>query len=151
MSPRRRIGETAGPDFDDLAGEHHYAPLRTYGNTKLFLILMSQQLVRHLKAAEIHNITVNTAHPGAVASEFLNGKDLGVFLNFAMKTFRFLFKTPEQGAETLVYLASSPAVREVTGKYFINRKPARIAARYNTQQNEQRVWAFCERETGVTL
>ncbi len=87
-------GETARPDFDDLAGEHHYAPLRTYGNTKLFLILMSQQLVRHLKAAEIHNITVNTAHPGAVASEFLNGKDLGVFLNFAMKTFRFLFQDP---------------------------------------------------------
>jgi len=143
--------ETARPDFDDLAGERNYAPLRTYGNTKLFLILVSQQLVRRLQAAGVHNITVNTVHPGAVASEFLDGKDLGVFLNFAMKAFRFLFKTPEQGADTLVYLASSPAVKEVTGKYFVDRKPGRVAARYNTEQNEQRVWAFCERETGAAL
>lgn len=143
--------ETARPDFNDLAGERNYAPLRTYGNSKLFLILVSQWLVHRLHSLGVRHVSVNTVHPGAVASEFLNGKDLGALLNFAMKTFRFLFKTPEQGADTLVFLASSPAVESITGKYFINRKPARVAARYNSRQNEEVVWQFCEEKTGVAL
>lgn len=141
--------QNARPDFMDLQSKQGYSPLTVYGNAKLFLILVSQRLATRLNETGIGNITVNSLHPGAVASNFSVDSDLGWPLRLLGKIARSFFKTPQQGADTLIYLASSPETEGVSGKYFIGRKRARVNGRYNTPENEQAIWTFCERQTGV--
>lgn len=144
-------GQLAKPDFDDMQSERKYAPLPVYGNAKLFLILASQALVRRLQQQGIKNITVNTLHPGAISTNFGVQSDLGGLLNMIGKLLRPFMKTAEQGADTIVYLSTSTAVEGVTNTYFINRKAAPVSRRYNTIENEERTWIFCEQHTGITL
>jgi NAD(P)-dependent dehydrogenase (short-subunit alcohol dehydrogenase family) len=134
--------QNAKPDFNDWECNKRYGPFRAYGNAKLFLILYSQRLAKQLPS----NITVNTLHPGAIATNFSVDSNLGGFINFSGKIARRFFKTAEQGADTVIYLASSPEVNGVTGEYFIDRKQARVGAKYNTERNEGLVWEYCMRQ-----
>lgn len=137
----------AKPDFDDLQLEKNYNPLTAYGNAKLFLIWISQHLTIELKKQGIENITVNTMHPGAVASNFGVNSNLGSVLNFVAKLARPLFKTVEQGADTIIYLASSNDVKNISGRYFVNRKQEKVSNKYYTATNEKVVWDYCEKVT----
>ncbi|SFD82260.1 NAD(P)-dependent dehydrogenase, short-chain alcohol dehydrogenase family [Chitinophaga sp. CF118] len=137
----------AKPDFDDLSLKKGYNPLRAYGNSKLFLIWITQHLSQVLNQQGIKNITVNTLHPGAVATNFGVESNLGAVLNFIVKLTRPLFKTPEQGADTIVYLATSSEVSNCSGKYFVNRKQASIAEKYYSEKNEKAVWEYCKENT----
>src|SRR5690606_9641601 len=112
----------AKPDFDDLELRNNYNPLTAYGNAKLFLIWISQYLAEKLIQNGYGNVTVNTLHPGAVATNFGVNSNLGGLLNFFGKLARPFFKTPEQGAETIIYLATSENVKSISGKYFENKK-----------------------------
>jgi NAD(P)-dependent dehydrogenase (short-subunit alcohol dehydrogenase family) len=143
--------QNAKPDFNDFQSRHNYSPLKVYGNTKLFLILMGQYMARSLKVAGISNITVNSLHPGAVASNFSVESNLGWLLNTLGKLVRRFFKTPEQGADTIIYLATSPEVEGVSGKYFIDRKYAVVNKKYDTVENEEIIWKYCEKETKIIL
>src|SRR5690606_17185594 len=111
----------AKPDFDDLELKNNYNPLAAYGNAKLFLIWISQYLAEKLIQDGCENVTVNTLHPGAVATNFGVNSNLGGLLNFFGKLARPFFKTPEQGAETILYLATSEDVKSISGKYFENK------------------------------
>jgi NAD(P)-dependent dehydrogenase (short-subunit alcohol dehydrogenase family) len=137
----------AKPDFDDLSLEKGYNPLRAYGNAKLFLIWITQHLSQTLNQQGIKNITANTLHPGAVATNFGVESNLGAVLNFIAKLARPLFKTPEQGADTIVYLATSGEVNNSSGKYFVNRKQANVAKKYYSEKNEKNVWDYCIENT----
>src|SRR5690606_16747029 len=90
------------------------------------------------------NITVNTLHPGAVATNFGVDSNLGGLLNFFGKLARPFFKTPEQGAETILYLATSDDVKSNSGKYVEHKKIKPTATKYYSQQNEQLVWDYCK-------
>jgi len=135
----------AKPDFNDLELKNNYNPLTAYGNAKLFLIWMSQYLAGKLIEDGYKNITVNTLHPGAVATNFGVDSNLGGLLNFFGKLARPFFKTPEQGAETVLYLATSEDVKSISGKYFENKKIKTASQRYYSQQNEQLVWDYCNK------
>lgn len=137
----------AKPDFDDLSLEKGYNPLRAYGNAKLFLIWTTQHLSQTFNQQGIKNITANALHPGAVATNFGVESNLGAVLNFIAKLARPLFKTPEQGADTIVYLATSGEVKHSSGKYFVNRKQASVAEKYYSEKNEKAVWDYCMENT----
>lgn len=130
--------QNAKPDFEDIESKKNYTPLKTYGNAKLFLILMSQHLAR-----QASYFTVNTLHPGAVATNFSVESNLGWFLNFLSKIARRFFKTAEQGADTMIYLASSAEAEGITGKYFSDRKPAPVNEKYDNRKNEELIWKYC--------
>ncbi|WP_343631790.1 SDR family oxidoreductase [Fluviicola sp.] len=136
----------AKPDFTDLQLVNGYNPLRSYGNSKLFLIWISQYLAKELKEQGIGHVTVNTLHPGAVATGFGTNSNLGPFMNTLAKWMRPFFRTPEKGADTIVYLATSEEAQKVSGKYFVNRKQARVTEKYYTTANEKLVWDYCEKE-----
>ncbi len=134
----------AKPDFDDLELKNNYNPLTAYGNAKLFLIWNSQHLAKKLIQDGYGNVTVNTLHPGAVATNFGVNSNLGSLLNFFGKLARPFFKTPEQGAETVLYLATSEKVKLISGKYFENKKIKTASQKYYSQKNEQLVWDYCK-------
>lgn len=134
----------AKPDFNDLELKNNYNPLAAYGNAKLFLIWNSQQLAEKLKQDGYPKLTVNTLHPGAVATNFGVNSNLGGLLNFFGKLARPFFKTPEQGAETILYLATSEDIKSISGKYFENKKIKAASQKYYSRQNEQLVWEYCK-------
>jgi NAD(P)-dependent dehydrogenase (short-subunit alcohol dehydrogenase family) len=110
----------AGLDFNNLQGEKHYAGFRAYGQSKLANVLFTFELARRLEGS---GVTVNALHPGYVDTGFsLNN---GFFFRVFAKAFARVFgRTPAEGAQTSIYLASSPEVEGVTGRYFADCQPA---------------------------
>ncbi len=139
----------AKPDFNDIELTHHFSPLAAYGNAKLFLIWISQHLSVQLKEDGHHHISVYTVHPGAVATSFGVNSNLGGILNLFGKLARPFFKTPEQGAETIIYLATSDEVQTLSGEYFEDKKPAKVSGKYYSKQNVRLIWDYCKRKVSI--
>jgi NAD(P)-dependent dehydrogenase (short-subunit alcohol dehydrogenase family) len=100
-------------DFDDLQLARSFRPMKAYGRSKLCNILFTRELARRLRGT---GITANCLHPGFVATR-IGDESGGSISRFAWLAKLFAI-SPEWGAETIVYLASSPAVAETTGEYF---------------------------------
>ena len=100
-------------EFDNLQGEREYGP-RAYDNSKLANILFTMELARRLEGT---GVTANALHPGFVATGFAknNGKLIAALVSLITP---LVARSPAKGAETSVYLASSPSVEGITGKYF---------------------------------
>lgn len=143
----------AKPDFQDIELKQGYTANRAYGNAKLYLIMMAQVFDRKLKQNRIENITINTLHPGVVLNEGMvnDVKKKGFLGKLMLPLMRLLMKTPAQGADTIVYLASSPEVKGVSGLYFSNRKPAKVNEKYITEQTRSIVWDYAAQKTGIKV
>jgi len=107
-------------DFDDLQCAREYVALRAYRRSKLCNILFTRELARRLEGT---GVAANCLHPGFVASRFgdqaggWNGRLFSLAKRFAI--------SPEQGADTIVYLVSSPDAATASGEYFVKRKVAK--------------------------
>lgn len=101
--------------YDNLQGEKRYVPMFAYAVTKLEQVIFTHELARRL-SAENANVVVNALNPGGVASGFWRNTT-GAFNLFA-KLVRPFMISPEEGAKTSIYVATSPEIEGVTGKYF---------------------------------
>src|SRR5260221_3589654 len=108
--------------LENLQGEKHYSQFSAYRSSKVSNILFTYELARRLHGT---NITVNCVHPGPVRTDFT--RNAGGTLQRLSKILRLIMKSPEAGARTPVYLAVSPEVSGLTGRYFVNRMPRRSA------------------------
>jgi NAD(P)-dependent dehydrogenase (short-subunit alcohol dehydrogenase family) len=131
-------------DFDDLEAARRYRAMRVYGQSKLANILFSYELARRLNGT---GVAVNCLHPGAVASGL--GKNNGTWARALIALLRPFFRTPEQGAATSMYLASSPDLEHVTGKYFADCKETRSSAVSYDPAVARRLWEISTRMAGV--
>jgi NAD(P)-dependent dehydrogenase (short-subunit alcohol dehydrogenase family) len=105
--------------FDDLQGKARYSGWRAYQQSKLANVLFTRELARRLEGT---GVTANALHPGYVKTQiFRVGGIRGWLLGRAAAAFAI---SPEEGAKTSIYLASSPEVEGITGRYFVKRKPA---------------------------
>src|SRR6266704_567534 len=100
--------------FDDLQGERRYSGFRAYGQSKLAQILFTRELARRLAGT---GVTMNACHPGVIRTNLGFGGTSAV-----VRFVRMFFKGPAKGAETPIFLATSPDVEGVTGKYFANKR-----------------------------
>lgn len=140
-APARIINVSSGAhtsgkiEFDNLQGERDYSH-GAYGNSKLATILFTMELARRLEGTRV---TVNALHPGLVSTGF--GKNNPGFL---MKTIRavvpLIARSPEKGAKTSVYLASSPEVQSITGKYFVDCKVTQPATQATDRAVARELW-----------
>ncbi len=105
-------------DINDLQTEK-YTSIKAYARAKLANILFTRELARRLKGT---SVTANSVHPGVVATRF--GHESGGIVTPVLKLVQLFAISPEKGAETIVYLASSPEVASVSGEYFYKCKPA---------------------------
>jgi len=133
-------------DFDDLQSKRSYAPFAVYGRSKLANILFTRELARRLAGS---GVTTNCLHPGVVATGFAgDGDTTGLFASL-VKIARPFMLTPEKGARTIVYLATSPDVAATTGRYFAKcreKTPTRIA---QDDAAARRLWDESARMTGA--
>ena len=127
--------------FEDMQAERNYSVFREYGRSKLANILFTRSLARRLRGT---NLTVNTLHPGAVATA-LGKNNPGAISSLLPLLLRPFFLSPEQGAATSIYLCSSDDVAEVSGKYFIKSKIATPRAWAQDDEAAERLWQFTER------
>jgi retinol dehydrogenase-12 len=118
-------------DFDDLQGEKGYNGWRAYSQSKLANILFTYELARRLADT---GVTVNCLHPGVIGTKLF--RNLGIINTLA----GIFLASPEKGAETSVYLASSPEVEGVTGKYFDNKRAVPSSSASYNEADAKRLW-----------
>jgi len=124
--------------FDDLQGARKYSGQRAYNQSKLANVMFTNELARRVAGT---GVTANCLHPGVVRTNFGAEDQARLFAIVSPVVLPFL-KTPAQGAETSIYLASSPNVDGISGQFFINRKPkAANKAAYDTNV-AARLWAI---------
>src|SRR5206468_2415757 len=131
-------------DLGDLGHARRYRAMRVYGTSKLANILFTYELARRLDGT---GVTANCLHPGAVATGL--GRNNGRLATAVTGLLRPFFRTPEQGAATAIYLASSPAVEGVSGKYFVDCREARSSGVSYDESLARRLWDASARLSGI--
>jgi NAD(P)-dependent dehydrogenase (short-subunit alcohol dehydrogenase family) len=131
-------------NIDDLQSERGYSGFGVYGRSKLCNILFTRELARRLKGS---GVTANCLHPGFVATRF--GDQSGGIVSFAVRAAKNFALTPEQGAGTIIYLASSPDVADVSGGYFYKSKIATPTKEAQNDADAKRLWDVSTKISGV--
>lgn len=133
-------------NFDDLQYAKRYVGFSAYAQAKLATMLFTYELARRLEGT---GVTVNAVRPGPVATNFgKNGKSL---MNVILPLlFRFA-TSAEEGAQTAIYLASSPEVEGMTGKVFYHSKELRSSQRSYDVALQKRMWQVSEELTGMPV
>lgn len=123
-------------NFTDIEGAKRYSGWNAYAQSKLANILFTYELAYRLQQTDI---TVNCLHPGFVATGFAhNNKGLVAWINGALQ--RYFAVSPEKGAETSIFLATSPTVAQVTGQYFVDCKSVSSAPQSYDVTARRRLW-----------
>ena len=135
-----------GLDFEDLQARQGYKGMQVYGSSKLANILFTTELARRLAGK---GVTANSVHPGTVATGYGRDGDTRGFLAFGLKVIKPFVLTPEKGARTSVYLASSEDVAGVTGEYFVKCKARKPSAAARDEAAARKLWAVSEELVGA--
>ena len=136
-----------GMAFDDLHSERRYGAMRVYGASKLANMLFTREASRRWSP---DGITVNCLHPGFVATRIGRDGDGGRLGEVAATVLRPFAKSPERGARTSVFLATSPEPAGVTGTYFVNSRPKQPAATALDDAAAARLWQVSSEMVGLT-
>jgi retinol dehydrogenase 12 len=131
-------------DLDDPNLEHGWSSWRSYSNSKLANILFTRELARRLDGT---GVTANCLHPGVVRTGF--GRDARPLMRAGITIARPFMLSPERGADTIVYLASSPDVAAKTGGYYVKRQLREPSAAARDDGLARRLWEISERLTGL--
>lgn len=131
--------------FDDLQLARDYTGAAANNQSQLARVLFTYELARRLEGT---GVTVNCLHPGSVRTDIT--REMPKTLQFLAKTlFRPFFVSPERGAETILYLATSPEVETTSGKYFVNKRPVLSSRRSYNSELAKRLWSVSEWLTGL--
>lgn len=134
----------AGLDFSDLQSARGYSGFKVYGRSKLCNIFFTRELARRLAGT---GVTANCLHPGFVATRF--GDQSGGALSFGVRAAKMFAISPEKGAETIVYLASSPDVAAVTGEYFYQCRVTTPTREAQDDDAARRLWVETAKLAGL--
>ena len=149
-APARIVNVSSGShwsgklDFDDLHSKNRFSPTGVYGNSKLANVLFTNELARRLEGTDV---TVNALHPGFIRTNMAANN--GWFVRLVLPLVHWRSLTPEQGAKTSIYLASSPEVEGVSGKYFINCKEVSSSPASHDRESALRLWEESLKLTGL--
>lgn len=131
-------------DFDDLQSEKSYTTFTVYGTSKLANVLFTYELARRLAGT---GVTANCLHPGVISSGFGNSTNRLLRIGFALV--RPFMIDAVKGAQTSIYVASSPDVAGVSGKYFKNKRPYPSRKLTQNEALAKRLWDVSERLTSI--
>lgn len=141
-SDAHRVGKL---DLDNLQSEKGFSAFGAYGRSKLENVMFTYELARRLEGT---GVTVNALHPGFVRTGFGHNMS-GIFSNIARLAQVFAIST-EQGAQTSIYLATSPEVEGVSGKYFAKSKAVKSSDASYDEAAWKRLWEISETLTGIS-
>jgi NAD(P)-dependent dehydrogenase (short-subunit alcohol dehydrogenase family) len=127
--------------WEDIELLDDYSGMKAYAQSKLANVLFTYEMARRLEG---DNVTVNALHPGVIASNFgaTNNRRL---IQLGQKLFKVFLTGVEKGAETSVFLATSPQVEGITGRYFEKLKPKTSSKASYSEPDQHRLWEVSER------
>jgi NAD(P)-dependent dehydrogenase (short-subunit alcohol dehydrogenase family) len=133
--------------FDDLQSERTYPMMGypRYGESKLANILFTRALARRLAGT---GVTANCFHPGFVGTRFNHNN--GWLIGAIMSVGRLFARSPERGADTLVWLADSPSVTAINGAYFMDRQEKRPSPAARDEEAAERLWRISEEQVATS-
>ena len=133
-------------NFGDLQSEKVFKPMQVYGQSKLANILFTKSLANKLAD---HGVTVNCLHPGFVSTG-IGSNNKGVW-NILMSLARPFARKTDKGAETSVYLCSSPEVKDISGEYFVDCKIEKVSDAAKSSDQADKLWEISSELTGLGL
>ena len=136
--------KTGNIHFKDVNLTKGFNVIKAYSQSKLANVLFTRELARRLKSKKI---TVNCCHPGAVATNIGINRETG-FGKTITGMLKPFFQTPEQGARTAIYLATSAKVKDITGQYFYKCKIAKSSSRSKDMALAKRLFELSEQIVG---
>jgi NAD(P)-dependent dehydrogenase (short-subunit alcohol dehydrogenase family) len=149
-APARVVNVTSGAhqggtlDLADLQSQRRYDPVRVYGRTKLANVLFTYELARRIRPT---GVTANCLHPGVIATQLLaDYMNVPLVGGAVARTFG---ADPEEGAGTIVYLAASPEIENVTGRYFVGRREGRSSPASYDETLQAALWEESVRLTSL--
>jgi len=131
-------------DFDDPGGEHGFSAWQAYCQSKLANILFTRELAKRLRGT---GVTGTCLHPGVVRSGF--GRQGPAFIRIWFKFAGLFLLTPKKGADTAIWLASSPAVEGANGGYYEKRRLTDPSNAARNPEAATRLWELSEQLTGL--
>jgi NAD(P)-dependent dehydrogenase (short-subunit alcohol dehydrogenase family) len=150
-TPGARIVSTASGahvgnklNFDDLQSEKSYSPFAVYGRSKLMNILFTRELAKRLAGT---GVTANCLHPGFVGTRF--GDESGGLMSWVIKLGKNFALTPEQGAETIIYLASSDDAAGKSGGYYDKKQLTAPSRAAQSDADAKRLWDISAKIAGM--
>jgi NAD(P)-dependent dehydrogenase (short-subunit alcohol dehydrogenase family) len=148
-APARIVNVNAGLyvfgkiDFERTPYGKDFSMFRSYCNSKLAGVMTTLELAKRLEGS---GVTINALHPGVIKSNLGGTKDLkGKLINLI----KLLFKTPEKGAEPVIYLAASGEVKGISGHFFLLKKEIPIIAKAKDEALGKQIWNLSEKLTGL--
>src|SRR6267143_25668 len=132
-------------NFEDLQGEKKFSGWKAYGQSKLAMILFTHELATRLDDT---GVTVNSAHPGVVRTNFANNNGL---VTFGFRLMRPFFISPATAAKRILYVATSPDLDGVNGKYFTKKHEAKSSQESYEDDSAKRLWQISEQLTNLSV
>lgn len=140
-----RLHQWVKINFDDLQNQKKYIVIQAYPQSKLCNLLFTYELARRLEGT---GITVNALHPGTVASNLgVNNSRIG---RMVRRLINIAMVSPEEGAQTIIYVATSPNEEGVTGKYFAKQEAVPSSKDSYDEVAARRLWQISAELTGLT-
>ena len=134
-----------GLDFDDLDRDRRrYRATKAYSDSKLANIYFTRELARRLAGS---GVSATCFHPGTVRTGFTGGGDFPL-LSIGWKIGSIALRPPRKGAETGLYLATSPEVEGVSGEYFFDKKPSDVSSQAQDEDAARRLWEMSAEMVG---
>jgi len=131
-------------NFDDIEQERKYSSFGAYSQSKLAIIMFTYELVRRLEGTQV---TVNAVHPGFAATNI--GRNNGWLGKIAVPLLKLVAMSPRKAAQTSIYTASSPEVENITGRYFMRKKPVLSNPISYDEAATQRLWEISTKMTRI--
>ena len=132
--------------FDDLQATPKYSPMSAYGTSKLANILFTRALAKRLRGTAV---TATCLHPGFVRTNFGRNVEVSRLLKHIFGLVARFARSPEKGAETVVYLATSPQVQGASGGYYFDCKLTPPASAAQDDSTAERLWQVSEQLVGI--
>ena len=134
----------AKPNWDDIENKKKYDFARVYAEAKLYTLMFSNELAKRLEGT---GITSNAVHPGLVGSNF--GATSKNWYEYVVKLVQPFLISNEKGAATSIYLASSPEVEKISGKYFSKKKTTSPSNASQNKESWKKLWDISEKMVGL--
>lgn len=132
--------------FDDLQTTRGFSPMGTYGMSKLANVLFTRSLAKRLQGTKV---TATAVHPGFCRTSFGRDLEASALVKLIFRIAAKFARTPEKGAETVIYLASSPAVEGASGGYYFDCKLTPVSPAAQNDDDAERLWKVSEQLTGI--
>jgi NAD(P)-dependent dehydrogenase (short-subunit alcohol dehydrogenase family) len=131
-------------EVDNLQSDRRFSVLGTYATSKLLVLMFTEELAKRLAGT---GVTVNAVHPGIVRTPMML-RAPGALRVVSWLSLPFSV-SPAKGAETTVYLATSPEVEAVSGRYFVRSRQVAPGSTFDTEANRALLWDLSMRAANL--